>query len=158
MLRRKDETIHGAQHLHTVVMARAAQEFPETRASAHPRRRIVLRRHEKKKKRRRRKRKQCLVHHHHHHHHHHPLANQDAPIKRAEGGRWEMHELSSSFFLSSLQVLSFFFFFFFKKKMLLLMVVRGSRGGPRWIGGFCFGPNPAQSLQTYSSGRGSDFP
>ena len=49
-------------------------------------------------------------------------------------------------------------FFFFLRKMLLLMVVRGSRGGPRWIGGFCFGPNPAQCLHHYPSGRGSDFP
>ena len=47
MLRRKDETINGAQRLHTVLVARAAQEFPETRASAHPR--LMLRRREKKR-------------------------------------------------------------------------------------------------------------
>ena len=49
------ETINGAQRLHTVLVARAAQEFPETRASAHPR--LMLRRREKKR----------LVHDRHHH-------------------------------------------------------------------------------------------
>ena len=48
--------------------------------------------------------------------------------------------------------------FFFLRKLLLLMVVRGSRGGPRWIGGFFLGPYPAQSFHHYPSGRGSDFP
>ena len=50
---KKDETINGAQRLHTVLVARAAQEFPETRAPAHPR--LMLRRREKKR----------LVQHHH---------------------------------------------------------------------------------------------
>ena len=53
---------------------------------------------------------------------------------------------------------SFFFHFLFLRKMLLLMVVCGSRGGPRWIGGYYFGPYPAQCFHHYSSGRGSDFP
>ena len=53
---------------------------------------------------------------------------------------------------------SFIIIIFFLRKMLLLMVVRGSRGGPRWIGGYILGPYPAQSLHAYSSGRGSDFP
>ena len=49
----REETIDGARRLHTILVPRAAQEFPETRASAHPR---LLRREDKR-----------LVYHRHHH-------------------------------------------------------------------------------------------
>ena len=58
--------------------------------------------------------------------------------------------------LSSFQVLSSSSLLF--KNILLLMIVRGPRGGPRWIGGSLLGHNPAQSFLQDSFFRGSDFP
>ena len=107
MLRRKDETIHGAQRLHTVLVARAAQEFPETRASAHPR--LMLRRREKKR----------FVQHHHH-----QAARQDAScMHNANQKTWASFP---SFPRASFQAPPPFFLSFFLSFFLLLFFIKYS--------------------------------
>ena len=143
MLRRKDETIHGAQRLHTVLVARAAQEFPETRASAHPR--LMLPRREKKR----------LVHHRHHHQAGRQLYAWCKPKKRGHNFLLSPALRFKRLLLSSCQVLSSSSLLF--QNILLLMTVCGPRGGSRRIGACFVGHDPAQSFQK-PSGRGSDFP
>ena len=98
MLRRK-ETINGAQRLHTIIMARAAQEFHGNArfcASSSSNNAATSRKEKEEEEEEAVPRPPP------------PPISQPGRVQkiRTEGGRMEMNELSPSFFFSSFQVLS----------------------------------------------------